>query len=81
MSFKVDDAVQKDFAAVVKTARKERYMSQDEISEYVGISRTYYSELESGHRRCSLLNALKICAVLDIDLNQFVNRYKNVFYQ
>ena len=55
--------------------RKERGLSQHEVSEQVGISQQYYSTIESGKRGQSLPTptAKRIASVLGFDWTQFYN--------
>lgn len=49
----------------LKKVRLEKKLSQKRISEMVGISESYYCQLETGARRMSLPLARKIAVVLD----------------
>ncbi|MBM7855878.1 transcriptional regulator with XRE-family HTH domain [Desulfohalotomaculum tongense] len=48
----------------LREARLEQNLSQKKISELVGISESYYCQLETGVRRMSLPIAKKIAVVL-----------------
>jgi transcriptional regulator with XRE-family HTH domain len=48
----------------LREARLEQNLSQKKISELVGISESYYCQLETGVRRMSLPIAQKIAVVL-----------------
>ena len=68
--------IQKDFGKWIKEARKKKNMYQSDVAVLLNIGRTYYGEIENGHRNCSLVNAIKICAILELDLEKFAERYK-----
>lgn len=53
----------------LKEVRLERKMSQKQVSELVGISESYYCQLETGARRMSLPIAQKIALVLGTSLD------------
>ncbi|CAM4112710.1 helix-turn-helix transcriptional regulator [Mesobacillus thioparans] len=50
--------------------RKKRRLSQGSIASYLGISRTYYTNIENGDRNPSLEVALKIADFFGIDVKQ-----------
>lgn len=39
----------------LKLLRKSRYLTQEELAKKLGISQTYYSQVENGQRRPSIL--------------------------
>lgn len=53
----------------LRQARVKKKMSQKRISELLGISESYYCQLETGIRRMSLPNAQKLASVLDESLD------------
>lgn len=48
----------------LKAAREEAGLTQAEIASILGISNSFYSQLENGKRRLSLKMALDIAAIL-----------------
>lgn len=54
--------------------RKSRELNQKDIANSVGITREYYSMIESGARRPSVDNAKKIAEVLEFDWTLFFSK-------
>ena len=57
----------------IKKARKDKRLTQKELSEKVDISRNYISDIECGRYIPSVEKLLLIASVLAIDLNIFKN--------
>ena len=53
-------------------ARIEMDMTQKQVSELLGLSRAYYTQIELGQRGISLSNAKKISKVLGIPWERFL---------
>ena len=51
--------------------RKEKQLSQAEVATECGISRQYYSFIESGERNCPVKTAKKIAEVLGFEWERF----------
>lgn len=51
---------------MLKLIREKKDLKQWDVAELVGISRSAYSNIESGNRRASVDVAQKIAAVLEI---------------
>lgn len=58
-------------ANIVEKKRKELGLSQDEFAAQIGISRQYYSEIESGKRTPSVNLAKEIGSALKISWTIF----------
>lgn len=58
-------------ANIVEKKRKELGLSQDEFAAQIGISRQYYSEIESGKRTPSVNLAKEIGSALKINWTIF----------
>lgn len=69
------DLVAKEFGAFIREAREARGLYQYEIAEQLGMTRAYYTRIESG-RDIYFSTALDICRVLDLDMNEFMKRLK-----
>lgn len=66
---------EKEYSILVKNKRKELRMTQEEVACKVGISRSYFSDIENGKAFPSGRILLKINNVLPIFLNVYdVNR-------
>ena len=46
--------------------RSDQGITQEEMSRRMGISRPFYSQIESGYRRLDLVYLFMICRTLDI---------------
>lgn len=55
----------------LKKARKQKGLKQGQVSEEIGISRSFYSQIESGARNPRLEIALKISEYLEISLPEW----------
>lgn len=64
------------FGRYVKEARVSKGILQADICRFVGLSQSYYSQLESGTRNVDLQVAFKICRYLNLNLSEFMENYK-----
>lgn len=64
------------FGWYVKEARVSKGILQADICRFVGLSQSYYSQLESGTRNVDLQVAFKICRYLNLNLSEFIENYK-----
>ena len=69
------DLVAKEFGAFIREVRESRGWYQYEIAEALGMTRAYYTRIESG-RDIYFSTALDICRVLNLDINEFMERLK-----
>ena len=65
------EKVAKEFGAFIREAREKKGLSQEEVAELVGVSRSYYGHIEAGIREIYLGKALKICHVLGLSMHDF----------
>jgi transcriptional regulator with XRE-family HTH domain len=56
----------------IKTCRKKREMTQHELAEKLGVSRSYISQIETDRRGISVRTAKKIARILEVPLNELV---------
>lgn len=58
----------------LRDLRKERGLSQDEISKRMGLTQSFYSMIETGERveRMNLDMAIKLANALGIDSGEFI---------
>ena len=58
----------------LRDLRKERKLSQDEISKRMGLTQSFYSMIETGERveRMNLDMAVKLANTLGIDSGEFI---------
>ncbi len=52
--------------------RRKHEITQEEISEILGLSRPTYSQIESGERELSISEAEKIAGIFNLSLNDFL---------
>jgi len=55
----------------LKTIRRERSLRAREVAKEIGISVSYYSQIETGKRNCPVHTAKKIAAALGFDWQRF----------
>ncbi len=55
----------------LKEFRRERGLQIREVSKEIGISVSYYSQIENGKRNCPVPTAKKIAAALGFDWQRF----------
>lgn len=60
------------FGYFIKSARIEKNMTQREVAEKAKIEQAYLSKIERGVREPTLNVALRLCSVLNLDINDFV---------
>lgn len=57
----------------IKKIRKERGLSQIDLADKVGISRTYMSDIERGAKNASMKTIVNIANVLDVDISKIMS--------
>ena len=55
----------------IKELRAERGVSQDALAYSIGMSRTYFAEVETGKRNVSIKNIFRIAEGLGVSLKEF----------
>lgn len=63
------------FGKFIRNVREENQIYQREVAEKVGITQSYMSYIESGSRDIDIVLAIKLCAVLGVDIQGFINKY------
>jgi transcriptional regulator with XRE-family HTH domain len=63
---KVKDSVSVSFGAAVRSFRKQRNFSQEELAERAGLHRTYVADIERGARNLSLSSIARLARALDV---------------
>lgn len=61
------------FGQRVRELRNQSGLSQEKFALKIGMDRTYFASVESGHRNISLLNILKIAEGLSITPSELFN--------
>ena len=57
----------------IKTARKNKNYTQENLAEHLGVSITYVSKIERGDTRINLETLVKICNYLDVSPAYILN--------
>ena len=67
--------IQTEFGEMIKAKRKQKKLTQEELSELAGITDVYLRDLERGSYTATWVICLRICTALDIDLKDIQNKY------
>ena len=57
----------------IKTLRMERHLTQERLSNDIGMAQSYLAEVENGKRNVSLVNIARIAKGLDVRLSELFN--------
>ena len=57
----------------IKVIRDLKGFKQDYVSEKLGISSVHYSNIENGHKTCTLYILIKLCQILDTTPNEILS--------
>ena len=63
------------FGKLVKQKRKQMKITQERLSELAGISTMFCRDIELGINRANWVTWVKICTVLEIDMNAWADQY------
>ena len=69
-----------DFSIIgkrIKEARKEKYLTQEQLSEKMGVSIAYLSKVETGKLHINLERLSQICNILDVTEGKILNGVSN----
>lgn len=67
-----EDILLKQFGELLKAIRKQQGISQEDLAQKAGFSRSYYTEIETGKRNISLLNLYRLSDALGIPLAELL---------
>lgn len=67
--------IQAEFGEMIKAKRKQKKLTQEELSELAGITDVYLRDLERGSYTATWVICLRICTALDIDLKDIQKKY------
>ncbi len=59
---------------LLREARKQANLRQDDLAQRLGRPQSFVSKYESGERRLDVVELLQICRALDISLSRFGGR-------
>ena len=71
----MNNACAKAFGAMMRQSRTSRRIPQEKLAEIVGISVTYCREIEHGKYTPTWMIWLKICKLLEIDIDKLYELY------
>ncbi|MDE6729060.1 MAG: helix-turn-helix domain-containing protein [Oscillospiraceae bacterium] len=70
-----EKTIQAEFGEQIKAKRKQKHITQEELSELAGITDVYLRDLERGSYTATWVICLKICTALDIDIRDIQTKY------
>lgn len=62
-----------NFGKNLRKIRISKKMTQEELAEKAGLTRSYYTEIETGKRNISLINLFKLSTALQVTLSVLVD--------
>lgn len=68
-----DTAILKHIGSRLKFYRLYKELTQEDLAEIAGFTRSYYTEIETGKRNPSILNLYKLSQALDVSLVKIVD--------
>jgi transcriptional regulator with XRE-family HTH domain len=73
----IDKKVLKEFGERIKTIRKNKGLSQEELADKAGLHRTYIGMIERAERNITLINIDKIAKALEVSVSTLFNDSKS----
>lgn len=68
---------EKYFGKLIHSKRKEKKITQEQLAEFVDISTTYLRNVEHGKHSVTWKIWLRICIVLQLDINDIMKKVQN----
>ncbi len=62
------DGILRQLGAAIRSARKERGLSQEALADAAGIDRSHMGKIERGERNVSVLNVARVADALGISV-------------
>jgi transcriptional regulator with XRE-family HTH domain len=69
-----DDNILQSFGDTIRSLRKKRNISQEELAHLSNLDRSYIGGVERGERNISLINIVKISNALNISLSHLFSK-------
>ena len=63
------------FGSFIKSKRLQLGLTQHDVATMAGINQGYLCRVENGIKEPTLTRALKLCDVLDLNINDFASKY------
>ena len=76
MQKSLSSSKQKSFLELLRQVREEAGLRQIDVADRLNQPQSFVSKYESGERRLDLLELELVCDACDINLSEFVKRYK-----
>lgn len=70
-----DIECQQNFGEFIREARKRRGLRQEDVAAKLKITKSYYGHIERGERNVDFILAIRICKILGLNLNEFLEDY------
>ncbi len=64
-------AIRFAFGSALRDIRSKAGLSQETLAQKANLNRTYVGDVERGERNISIVNIVKLCRALRVDLPQF----------
>lgn len=61
----------------IRTMRRERSISQEELADLAGVHRTYVGMIERGEKNVTVISAAKIAAALGVSVSDLFEGYED----
>jgi transcriptional regulator with XRE-family HTH domain len=61
------------FGQAIRTLRKQRNLSQEDLAELSGLHRTYIGGVERGERNIALVNIVRLAQALNMSLPELLS--------
>lgn len=71
----IDDALAERVGERLQELRIARGLSQEDLAQRAGVHRTYPSMIERGVRNCTVAALARLCAGLDLTLEEFFHGF------
>ena len=67
---------QEELRAVLRQARMEKGLRQEDLARLLGRRQSFISDIESGQRRVDIVELRHLCRYLGLSLTEFVARWE-----
>lgn len=76
-----DQAFYKELGLIFKDVRTEHNMSQQDVADRIGVTRSCYANWEQGIRSIDMVSFYKLCNVFLLDPNDVINKVRRYLYK
>ncbi len=76
MQKSLSSSKQKNLLGLLRKVREEAGLRQVDVADRLDQPQSFVSKYESGERRLDLLELELVCAACDMDIAEFVRRYR-----